>query len=243
MLVWYDQLVYVPVLIAPVRQEASDGDRDLASPQLLQSNLRIAGWATLEGAGDTRGAGGSRRSRLLLWLCLLWPRLLWLYASGDRGEALSGVCREWAGWRGVVKLGAGYARRAWELQGANPHHPNPKPDPNPAGQSRHRARPPRATRSTCHAHAMHMHAHMPCTRLQRVGDRLTRCVKALLATPRSTPGALAHPASPRQPTPAQPTPAHPNQPHPTPRRPPICPRHATLIRMSHACSGSVSPSS
>ena len=39
MLVWYDQLVYVPVLIAPVRQEASDGDRDLAGPQLLQSNL------------------------------------------------------------------------------------------------------------------------------------------------------------------------------------------------------------
>ena len=39
MLVWYDELVYVPVLIAPVRQEASDGDRDLASPKLLQSNL------------------------------------------------------------------------------------------------------------------------------------------------------------------------------------------------------------
>ena len=119
MLVWYDELVYVPVLIASVRQEASDGDRDLASPQLLQSNLRMAGWATLEGAGDTRGA-----KQPFTVLRLVWLRLLWLYASGDRGEALSGVCREWAGWRGVVKLGAGYARRAWELQGARPH---PKP--------------------------------------------------------------------------------------------------------------------
>ena len=134
------------------------------------------------------------------------------------------------------------ARGSYRVLGLTPN-PNPKPGRNPAGQSHHRARSPRATRSTCHVHAMHMHAHVPCTRLQRVGDRLTRCVKALLATPRSTPGALALSASPRQPTPAQPTPAHPNQPHPTPRRPPICPRHATLVRMSHACSGSVSPSS
>ena len=43
---------------------------------------------------------------------------------GDHREVPRGVCRHGAGWRGVVKLGAGYARRAWELQGARPH---PKP--------------------------------------------------------------------------------------------------------------------
>ena len=101
-LVWYDELVYIPVLIAAVRQEASDGDGDLARAQLLESDLRAerggAVWssAVVGRQGERRQRGGSGRraaGKAAGWCAAVWGGMAW---CGVAWCGLGGVT-----WRGV----------------------------------------------------------------------------------------------------------------------------------------------